>query len=142
MNAHTVPRIAVAGIAFDDEGRVLLVRRGAPPKQGLWSVPGGKVELGETLEQACKREMAEETGLEVEVGPRVVVIERIARSGGAVQFHFVIHDFIVEIRGGTPKAGSDAAEIAWYALEEVEALSTTDGLLEVLKRAKETRSGG
>ena len=131
------PRLAVAGIAFDENGRALLARRGAPPKKGLWSVPGGMVVLGESLVQACAREMREETGLEVEVGTRVDIVERIQRDGDEIRYHYVIFDYLVSITGGQAQAASDAAEIGWFSLDQVRDLATTEGLIEVLQTAQE-----
>jgi ADP-ribose pyrophosphatase YjhB (NUDIX family) len=131
------PSLAVAGIAFDDAGRVLLVKRGRPPAEGLWSVPGGKVELGESLEEACVREMREETGLVVEVCDRVTIVERISRDdSGAISHHYVIVELLVAVRSGTPRAGSDASEVGFFALETVESMATTDGLIPVLRQAQ------
>jgi 8-oxo-dGTP diphosphatase len=121
--------LAVGAIIIDGD-RVLLIRRAKPPAQDRWSVPGGKVEPGETLEQACAREVREETGLEVEVGPLVEIVERAGEG-----YHYEIHDFHARVRGGTLAAASDCAEVRWVTLDEAAQLPTTDGLLPVLERA-------
>lgn len=131
------PTVAVGAIAFDPDGRVLLIRRGTPPGQGLWTVPGGRVEPGETCAEACAREAAEETGLTVEVADLVEVVERIGRAeGGALGHHFVILDYLVRVTGGTLDARSDAAAAGWFTPAEAAELDTTDGLLPVLERAR------
>src|SRR5262249_24636682 len=134
------PIVAVGAVVLDDARRVLLVRRGRPPAQDLWSVPGGAVEPGETLLEACAREVREETGLEIGVGARVEVVERITRDeAGRVRFHYVIHDFVARVRGGTLAAGSDCAEARWVTLAEAAQLATTEGLLPVLRAAAQMR---
>ncbi|MBT8496144.1 MAG: NUDIX hydrolase [Deltaproteobacteria bacterium] len=136
------PAVAVAGIAFDDGGRVLLARRGRPPAQGLWSVPGGKVELGESLAEACQREMREETGLEVEVREQVTIVERIVRdAGGAITHHYVIVELLVDVVAGDLQAGSDAAEVGFFELDAVASMTVTDGLEPVLRQAQSVRDG-
>jgi 8-oxo-dGTP diphosphatase len=130
------PIVAVGAIVVDEQERVLLVRRGQPPAQDRWSVPGGVVEAGETLAEACVREVREETGLEVEIGAPVEIVERITRdAAGKAQFHYVIHDFAARLRGGALCAASDCAEARWVTLDEAAQLPTTEGLLPVLRRA-------
>ena len=121
------PELCVGAIAVYDD-QILMIRRGRGPAQGEWSVPGGRVERGETLAEAVVRELAEETGLEGMCEQLVGWVERIADD-----YHYVILDFRVTIvanRG--PVAGSDAAEAAWVPLAEVAALSLVDGLAEFL----------
>jgi ADP-ribose pyrophosphatase YjhB (NUDIX family) len=125
----------VGGIAFDERGRVLLVERGQAPSRGRWTIPGGRVESGETLEEACRRELFEETGLHVIVGDKVLTITR--RGPG---YHYLIHDFLVTITGGELSAGSDAANVAFLTLDEVRERPHTDGLLPALEKAKEALS--
>ena len=121
------PEVCVGAIAVDDE-RLLLVRRGRGPAAGEWSVPGGRVEGGETLAEAVVRELAEETDLEGICGQLVGWVERIDDD-----HHFVILDFAVTVLDPTtPAAGDDAAEAAWVALGDVAELRLVDGLAEFL----------
>jgi 8-oxo-dGTP diphosphatase len=136
------PEVAVGGIAFDERGRVLLVQRGRPPAAGLWTVPGGRVEPGETLAAACRREVHEETGLEVTVGALVEVVERFVRDqAGALRHHFVIHDYLVEVTGGSLAPASDARDARWCEPADLERLPLTEGLLPVIDRARDTARG-
>jgi mutator protein MutT len=121
------PQVCVGAVAVDD-GRLLLVRRGRGPAQGEWSVPGGRVEPGETVGEAVVRELAEETGLEGLCGPLLGWVERIGDD-----HHHVILDFVVEVIGGEAVAGDDAAEVAWVPLEDVaEMTNLVEGLAEFL----------
>jgi mutator protein MutT len=126
--------VGVGGVVVAD-GRVLLIRRAKPPLLGRWSIPGGTVELGETLEEALVREMAEETGLEVEPVEVLTVFDRIQREGGAVVFHYVIVDYLCRHLSGVAQAGSDAAEVQWAGPDELERFDLTPKALEVVTEA-------
>lgn len=138
------PMIGVGGVVIEN-GRTLLIRRASPPLKGEWSIPGGLLEVGETLEQGVARELAEETGLEVRVIELIEVFERIfpapANADGTPgdsarpQYHFVILDYLCEIRGGTLSAGSDALEFAWAREEELTKFGVTVAATRVLKKA-------
>ncbi|HEY4176999.1 MAG TPA: NUDIX hydrolase [Kofleriaceae bacterium] len=129
------PIVAVAGIVFDPEGRVLLVERGTPPGVGLWSVPGGKLEGNETLAQAVAREVREETGLIVEVGPLSCVVESLGDADLGDR-HFVILDYLARVIGGKLNAGTDAANARFVPPPDLFKLPLTDGLGVVLERAR------
>ena len=118
----------VGAIITDQAGRLLLIRRGHSPGRGLWSVPGGRVEPGETDEQALVREIREETGLAVRAGRLVGAVRRPA-PGGAV---FDIRDYAATVTGGTLAAGDDADDARWAARAELAALPLTDGLVDAL----------
>jgi 8-oxo-dGTP diphosphatase len=121
------PELCVGAVAVDDN-RLLLIRRGRPPGAGLWSVPGGRVEPGETVGEAVVRELAEETGLDGLCGPLLGWVERIDDD-----HHHVILDFVVEVlEPGEPVAGDDAAEAAWVPLHDVAELRLVEGLAEFL----------
>lgn len=121
------PEVCVGAIVVDD-GRLLLVRRGHGPAAGWWSVPGGRVEPGETLAEAVVRELAEETGLEGVCERLVGWVERIGDD-----HHFVILDFAVTLlESRQPVAGADAAEAAWVPVEEVSEQRLVEGLAEFL----------
>jgi ADP-ribose pyrophosphatase YjhB (NUDIX family) len=119
--------VAVGAVALDD-GRLLLVRRGRGPAAGEWSVPGGRVEAGESLHTAVVREVLEETGLEVVVDRFLGWVERIGS-----EHHFVILDFAVTVLAGDLVAGDDAAEVAWVPAEEIGELRLVDGMYEFLR---------
>lgn len=131
----TAPVAAVGGVVLDGD-RVLLVRRAPPPRQGEWSLPGGRLELGESLVEGAAREVREETGLAVAVGSVVEVFDRVHRDeAGRIRFHFVIVDFLCRVTGGTLQAGDDAAEARWATRDEVTALGVNAFAAAVIARA-------
>jgi 8-oxo-dGTP diphosphatase len=119
------------------EGRVLLIRRGKEPLRGRWVVPGGTVELGETLEDALVREMKEETDLEVAPREVLTVFDRIQREAGVVSYHYVIVDYLCRYVSGVARAGSDAEALAWAARDELSAYDLPAKALEVVEQAFE-----
>ena len=121
-----------------EQRRVLLCRRGKEPLKGYWSLPGGAVEIGERVIDALKREVREETGLEVETNMVAEVFERITPDAeGRVEYHYVLLDYLCRVVGGELAAGDDAAEVAWFEREELGALAITPGSLAVIERAFE-----
>lgn len=123
--------LAASAVITDQHDRLLLVLRGTDPGRGLWSVPGGKVEPGETLEQATAREVREETGLEVVVGRELWSL-RIPAGPGA---EFEIHDFAATVVGGQLRAGDDAADARWFTPAELTDVPLVDDLLHYLRGA-------
>lgn len=124
-----MPEVAAVGAIAVRNGSLLLVQRGRPPAVGRWSVPGGRVEPGETDADAVAREVAEETGLLVDVGP---LVGEVVRPGvGDVVYR--IRDYVVEVVGGVEQPGDDADEVAWVPLEQLADRDLTDGLLDALR---------
>ena len=131
--------IAGVGAVIVDEGRVLLIRRAQPPLQGEWSLPGGAVELGETLEQAICREVLEETGLAVEAVEVVKALDCIARDDrGRVRYHYILVDFLCRLLGGSLACATDALEARWATAEELDGL--TPLTMEVIRKALDRAS--
>jgi mutator protein MutT len=125
----------VGGVVIAD-GRALLIRRGHPPLEGEWSIPGGTLELGETLLDAVRRELAEETGIEVRVGDLIEVFERIFPDGESQpKYHFVIADYLCEAIRGSARAGGDVTDVAWTTESELPRYSLTPTATRVIKKA-------
>jgi 8-oxo-dGTP diphosphatase len=119
-------RVECAGAVVRDEaGRLLLVRRGRPPAAGLWSLPGGRIEPGETAAEAAAREVLEETGLRVSVG-RLLASVQIG--------DYLVHDFAATVVGGSLHAGDDASDVRWCTADDTAMLPLTPGLLDELRR--------
>ena len=130
--------IVGVGAAIVDEGRVLLVKRGQPPLQGEWSLPGGAVDAGETLAAAVQREVFEETGLVVEVGPIIEVMDRIHTDDqGRVEYHYVLIDYFCTVVGGNLSANSDAADARWATREALPVFALSSAAVGVITRAFE-----
>lgn len=130
MSTERLPPLAV-GAVVRDRDRVLLIKRGKDPNRGRWTVPGGKVEWGETMREAVRREVREETGLEVDVADPVWIGELIDPDEPP-QWHFVLIDFEAHPTGGEPKPGDDADEVAWFHLDEALELDLTVSMREML----------
>jgi 8-oxo-dGTP diphosphatase len=122
------------GVLIEKEGRYLLIRRAADPDKGMWSVPGGLVEVGETVKDAAVREALEETGLKVELVERLGVVDKIMRDDdGRVRYHFIIVQFLARIVEGEVKAMDDAMEARWVRLSELPSYDITASLRDFLR---------
>jgi ADP-ribose pyrophosphatase YjhB (NUDIX family) len=128
------PVVGVGAVVVND-GRVLVIRRGQEPRKGQWSLPGGVVRLGEPLVEALRREMLEETGLDVAVGPIVETFDRIHRDDdGRVRYHFVIVDYLCSVIAGDARAGDDAEEVKWIGEHEIDQFGINAHAAAVLRR--------
>jgi 8-oxo-dGTP diphosphatase len=129
------PIVAVGAVILDGD-RVLLVKRGHEPRKGEWSLPGGAVEVGETLETALVREVREETCLDVSIGPVVDVLDRIRPdTAGRVEYHYVIVDYVCRVVSGAAACGSDADDLRWVNRGDLETFRLTPGVLAVIEKA-------
>lgn len=129
------PVVGVGGVVIAD-GRALLIRRGHAPLEGQWSIPGGTLEVGETIVEGIARELAEETEIQVRMLELIEVFERIFRDKrGKVQYHFVIVDYLCEMTGGTARAGGDVVDVAWVREAELAQFGLTEAATRVLKKA-------
>ena len=141
MNTHVepasaaypgVPRVAVGAFVFKAD-RVLLVKRGKAPAEGLWAIPGGSLNLGESLQAATEREIKEETGLVVKAAEPVYTFDVIDRDDdGRIRFHYVIVDLTAEVVGGVLRPGDDASEVRWVSAGEMDALDVSGPTRRVL----------
>lgn len=129
------PLLGVGAVIFD-HGRVLLIERGQEPLKGWWTLPGGLVETGERLDHALRREVREETGLEVEPLTVAAIFERIiADAEGRTEFHYVIIDYLCRVVGGALQWGSDVSGAQWVAVEELDSLEVAPGTPPVIEKA-------
>ena len=140
------PIVGIGGVVIEG-GRALLIRRGNEPLMGQWSIPGGTLELGETLREGAARELTEETGLEVKVIEMIEVFERINFGRGADEtwttieerrrprFHFIIVDFLCERISGMPVAGGDVTDVVWADEHDLERFALTPTATRVIRKA-------
>lgn len=143
-----LPIVGIGGVIVS-HGRALLVKRGKPPLEGQWSIPGGLLEIGETLMEGVRREMREETGMDVRPLDLIDVFERIELDGGGkARYHYVVLDYLCEATGGEARAGDDVTHVAWASAEELEqySLSSTATRVilkafEIARAARSSRSG-
>jgi len=133
------PIVGVGVVVWHDD-RVLLVRRGKPPRAGHWSLPGGAQQLGETVAEAARREVKEEVGLEVTLGDIVATIDLIDRDpDDRIRYHYTLIDFVADAPGVALRPGSDAADARWFSMAEIEALGLWSETVRVIKLAGERR---
>jgi len=118
------------------EGRALLIKRGSEPLKDQWSIPGGTLELGESIQEGVRRELLEETGIEVRVGELIEVFDRIFRdAAGKIQYHFVIVDYLCEKISGEAKPASDVTDTAWVREEDLWNYKLTEAATRVIRKA-------
>lgn len=125
-----VPAVAAVLVEY---GKILLIRRGVEPSKGKWSIPGGSVEWGEALVDAVKREVREETGLEIEIEGMAGVFDLTTTGDDGVEYHYVIVDYYARPTGGVLRPGDDASEVRWVKVEDLGRYDLTDHLRERLK---------
>ena len=126
MSGSVIP--CVGAVVTDGQGRLLMIKRGHEPGAGLWSIPGGRIEPGETDTEALVREMFEETGLVVEVGRLIGRVQRPGPNGTVID----IRDYAATVTGGTLRPGDDAADARWVEAADLDSLEITEGLIEAL----------
>jgi 8-oxo-dGTP diphosphatase len=122
----SAPIVAV-GVVIREGNHIALIRRAKEPSKGLWTFPGGAVELGESLEDAAKREALEETGLAIEVGEVATVIDNVVRDETSqIRYHYVIIDYMARPIGGTLQPGTDVNDAGWFCLDDLDTLNMTE----------------
>jgi len=132
-----LPIVGVGGVIISNH-RALLIQRGSPPLEGHWSIPGGLLEIGETLLEGVKRELREETGIEVRPLDLIEVFERIELDGsGRARYHYVVLDYLCEAVSGEAHAGSDVTDVAWASAEELAQFSLSSTATRVILKAFE-----
>ncbi len=134
------PLVGIGGVVID-RGRALLIRRGKEPLKGEWSIPGGMLELGEELAEGVRRELKEETGVDVEPLECILVFDRITREGRRVKYHYVVVDYVCRRRRGRLRPASDVIDARWVRREDLPQYHLTDLATTVILRAFEIMKG-
>lgn len=130
------PIVGVGAIVWRGE-QILMIRRGKPPRLGQWSLPGGAQQLGETVEEAIRREVREETGLELGAVRFLTTVDLVDRDAeGRVRYHYTLLDYTAEAVEGEPIAGDDAAEVAWFELGELTGLGLWSETVRVVEASR------
>jgi len=133
--------IVGVGVVVWKDSEVLLIRRGKPPREGSWSLPGGRQKLGETVREAAVREVREETGIEIAVGSLLDVIDSLTRDGGEeIQYHYTLVDFDADWREGEAMAGGDAAAVLWADPTKLEQYDLWSETVRIIALSAETRA--
>lgn len=128
-----LPRVAVGAVVIHNHC-ILLVKRGKQPAKGEWAIPGGSVELGETLEAAAEREIYEETGVTIKAGKMIYSFDSIVKDGDRTRFHYVILDFEASYVAGDPRAGDDVLEAGWFGPKKIKTLGVNSRTLHLLAK--------
>lgn len=130
------PFLGVGALIFDDAHNILLVERGSEPMKGYWSIPGGILETGEKLADGLRREVMEETGLEVEALSMFEIFERIIPDAqGAIEYHYVLIDYVCRPTGGTLAPATDVSRAQWVSKQDLHSYRITEGTLGVIEKA-------
>ena len=130
------PLVGVGAAVFDAQGRILLVRRGRPPRAGHWGLPGGLLELGETLADGVRREVAEECGVEIDLGGVAGIFEPVTLDdAGRIEYHYVVIDYWARHVSGEAQAGDDAAGVAWVTMDRIDEYALMPDSLVVVRDA-------
>jgi len=132
----SAPVVGLGAVVWH-EGKVLMIKRGQPPRAGIWSLPGGGQMLGETVEEGIRRELREETGVEVDLLGLVAVIDSVQRDAtGRVLYHYTIIDYAARWRSGVTMAGDDAADAAWFTPKELAQLDLWEETMRVIEQSR------
>ena len=134
--------IVGVGVVLFHKDQVLLVRRGKPPRQGEWSLPGGKQKLGETLKEAARREVLEETGLELKNIKLIDVVDSIIHdaAGDSILYHYSLVDWMAEYSSGELRPGGDADDARWFEMDRLSDLGLWEKTLEIIFRSAKERT--
>jgi 8-oxo-dGTP diphosphatase len=135
--SRAYPQLPIIGVGavIIEGGKILLIKRGNEPGAGQWTLPGGVVELGESLEDAVRREVSEECGIKVEIEYLAGIVERVIRDDdGRIKYHYIITDYTARYTKGRLVAGSDVTDIGWFSLDKLDKYHLTEGLIEFLKK--------